>query len=332
MQGLFYHWKRYAGMVFLTIFAVDKEACEQLFETMQEPRTSTYTIARIPLTIEMDRHDSLWEAMDNYRPFLYDGREAPADVAFKLSVVDRLNDTPCRLLSSRRNPENGADNMDIYLGEDGLYRFDLFQAGTCKAVVHTHPPFHTAEAVFEGCLEERHQALNCAVMLCYMLAATGRNALLIHASVVVNNGRGYVFLGKSGTGKSTHSHLWLQHVEGSTLLNDDNPVVGITDSEIRIYGSPWSGKTACYRNIGVPIAAFVRLKQAGSNLLHRLTPAESYASLLASSGTAFGIGNLNGQKARLLSQLAEACPCMLMECRPDQEAAQLCSQQLECRP
>lgn len=319
-------------MVFLTIFAVDKEACEQLFETMQDPRTSTYTIARIPLTIEMDRRDSLWEVMDNYRPFLCDGREVPADAAFKLSVVDRLNDMPCRLLSSRRNPENGADNMDIYTDDAGLCRFDLFQAGACKAVVHTHPPFHTAKAVLEGSLEERRRALDCAVMLCYMLAATGRNALLIHASVVVSNGRGYVFLGKSGTGKSTHSRLWLQHVEGCTLLNDDNPVVGITDSEIRVYGSPWSGKTACYRNIGVPVAAFVRLKQAGSNLLHRLTPAESYASLLASSGTAFGIDSLNEQKARLLSQLAEACPCMLLECRPDKEAAQLCSQQLRPLP
>lgn len=320
-------------MVFLTIFAVDKEACERLFETMQEPQTSTYTIARIPLTIEMDRHDSLWEAMDNYRPFLCCEREAPADAAFRLSVVNRLDtDRPYRLLSSRRNPENGADNMDIYSGEDGLYRFDLFQAGTCQAVMHTHPPFRTAEVMIKGCLEERRRAFNSAVMLCYMLAATGRNALLIHASVVVNKGKGYVFLGKSGTGKSTHSRLWLQHIDGSTLLNDDNPVVGITGSEVWVYGSPWSGKTACYRNIGVPVAAFVRLKQAANNLLHRLTPAESYASLLASSGTALGIESLSEQRARLLAQLAEACPCMLMECRPDKEAALLSSQQLQPQP
>lgn len=300
---------------------------------MQEPRTGTYTVARIPLTIEMKRHDALWNVMDNYLPFQQCDSNMHVDSAFKLSIVDRLDSgRPYRLLSSRRNPENGADNMDIYLGEDELYRFDLFQSGTCKAVIHTHQPFHTAEAMIEGCLEERRQALNSAVMLCYMLAATGRKALLIHASVIVNDGRGYVFLGKSGTGKSTHSRLWLQHVEGSTLLNDDNPVVGITGSEARVYGSPWSGKTACYRNTGVPVAAFVRLKQAGKNLLHRLTPAESYASLLAASGTTLGIESLAEQKAILLSQLTESCPCMLLECKPDKEAALLCSLQLKHRP
>ena len=34
-----------------------------------------------------------------------------------------------------------------------------------------------------------------------------------------------LFQGKSGTGKSTHSGLWLKHIPGCELLNDDNPIV-----------------------------------------------------------------------------------------------------------
>lgn len=60
-----------------------------------------------------------------------------------------------------------------------------------------------------------------------------------------------------------HSRLWLEHIPDSDLLNDDNPIVRFYPTgEVIVYGSPWSGKTPCYRNEAVPVGAFVRLKQA----------------------------------------------------------------------
>ena len=57
-----------------------------------------------------------------------------------------------------------------------------------------------------------------------------------------------MLLGKSGTGKSTHSRLWLKYIPDTKLLNDDNPAVRIMDNNtIMIYGTPWSGKTPCYK-------------------------------------------------------------------------------------
>ena len=61
-------------------------------------------------------------------------------------------------------------------------------------------------------------------------------------------------MGKSGTGKSTHSRLWLENVPGATLLNDDNPIVRLTLVGAIVYGSPWSGKTPCYKNESAPLA------------------------------------------------------------------------------
>ncbi|MBO6066250.1 MAG: transposase, partial [Lachnospiraceae bacterium] len=84
--------------------------------------------------------------------------------------------------------------------------------------------------------------------------------LLMHASVTMHAGKGYLFLGKSGTGKSTHSQLWINNIEGCELLNDDNPVLRVEDDgSVRVYGSPWSGKTPCYRNLDVPVGAIVDL-------------------------------------------------------------------------
>ena len=61
--------------------------------------------------------------------------------------------------------------------------------------------------------------------------------------------RGYLFLGHSGTGKSTHARQWLAAFDDAWLLNDDNPILRVMeDGEVRVYGSPWSGKTHFYNN------------------------------------------------------------------------------------
>src|SRR5690606_24548491 len=87
------------------------------------------------------------------------------------------------------------------------------------------------------------------IMVAYGQRCLLYRAILIHASVVSCAGKAYAFLGKSGTGKSTHSRLWLRHIAGTELLNDDNPAIRIEpDGRVFVYGTPWSGKTPCYKN------------------------------------------------------------------------------------
>lgn len=97
-------------------------------------------------------------------------------------------------------------------------------------------------------------AVSNALMLLYAFKTNPFDTLLVHASVVGYDGGAYMFLGRSGTGKSTHSRLWLENIEGTYLLNDDNPVIRFIDGEVMAYGSPWSGKTPCYRNESLPIS------------------------------------------------------------------------------
>ncbi len=168
--------------------------------------------------------------------------------------------------------------------------------------------------------------LSHALMLAYMLATCASGTLLLHAAAVVSDGRAYLFQGKSGTGKSTHAGLWLRHIAGTELLNDDNPVVRIgSDGVATAYGSPWSGKTPCYRNASAPVGAFVRIVRAADNELRRLTPLRAYASLTASVYHLPFLGErLWAVRHRALERLVEAVPCCEMRCRPDHEAAIAC--------
>ncbi len=95
------------------------------------------------------------------------------------------------------------------------------------------------------------------------------DGLLLHSSCVEYEGKAYLFSAKSGTGKSTHTHLWLEYLPGARIINDDKPAIRCIDGVYYAYGTPWSGKTDESVNIGVPIAGIAFLER-GENSIKRI--------------------------------------------------------------
>ena len=96
------------------------------------------------------------------------------------------------------------------------------------------------------------------------------------------------------------------------------------DGTLRAFGSPWSGKTPCYRNVEAPVGAFVSLTQAPRNAISRLSLAGSYAVLYASSSGLRRIRKMADGLHETLSAAATSVPCYSLECLPDADAALLC--------
>jgi len=167
--------------------------------------------------------------------------------------------------------------------------------------------------------------INNALMVMYALSTANLQTALFHSSVVSCAGYGYMFLGKSGTGKSTHSSLWLKHISGTELINDDNPVVRRMPDGFYVFGSPWSGKTPCYRNVCYPLGAVVQLSQAPYNQIQRLRPLSAYAALVPSiSGKRWDKQVAEGLH-ETEDMMAGEVNVWHLECLPDQEAAEICS-------
>ena len=167
-------------------------------------------------------------------------------------------------------------------------------------------------------------AIDNAVMVMFALATAQKGTVLFHAAAVSCDGRGYMFLGKSGTGKSTHAGLWVKHIEGTELMNDDNPVVRVSEGQAVVYGSPWSGKTPCYRNVSCPLGGIVLLSQAPYNKIQRLGALEAYMALVSSiSGQRWDERIANGLH-QTENELASNMPIWHLECLPDEAAATLC--------
>ena len=166
-----------------------------------------------------------------------------------------------------------------------------------------------------------------AAMLVYAFCTTAQKTLLFHSSTIVREGRAYMFLGHSGTGKSTHSRQWLAACDDARLLNDDNPIVRIfEDGSVRVYGSPWSGKTPCYVNDSAPVQALVQLAQAPENKIERLRMSQAYPFILASVSGLKILPNAMDAIYESIAKLLELCPVYKLECLPNVAAAQLCAQ------
>lgn len=162
------------------------------------------------------------------------------------------------------------------------------------------------------------------------------DATFVHSSAVVWQGQAVLFLGESGTGKSTHARLWLQTIEGCQLLNDDSPFLRLVDGVPIVYGSPWSGKSPVFSPRHFPLKAVVRLSQASHNAIRRLSVVESFGALqpslppalmqddgirTADSGSGMNAADL---LIEMISQTLTAVPVYHLQCLPDDDAARLC--------
>ena len=104
-----------------------------------------------------------------------------------------------------------------------------------------------------------------------------RGIFLFHCSSIEVDGCAYVFGAPSGTGKSTHVRLWKERFgDRATVINDDKPLMRLSEDGVYVYGMPWCGKHGLNTNKRSPIKALCFLEQGTTNEIHRLTPLESY--------------------------------------------------------
>ncbi len=107
------------------------------------------------------------------------------------------------------------------------------------------------------------------------------DTVLFHGSVIAVDGIAYLFTAKSGTGKSTHTRLWRQMFgERAVMVNDDKPLLRITDDGVTVYGTPWNGKHGLGRNMAAPLRAVCVLERGKENEIHSVESREIYPMLL----------------------------------------------------
>lgn len=260
--------------------------------------------------------------LEAYAPF--QTADSSGEILFSLTLIgdtSRLPDIGPKIASFQN--ENGC--MTLFSMPDGGISLTLtspWGVDCCRLFIE--PDYQRAKMAICGTVAERHYGFDTAMMMLYAFASAPFDTLLVHASVVDYDGKGYLFLGKSGTGKSTHSRLWTDNIVGASLLNDDNPVVRLTDGKIYVYGTPWSGKTPCYINRRLQVGGFIRLHQAPYNRITPLQGVRAYAALLPSCSCMKWNHEMSESVHRTVVELISTSAFYDLECMPHIDAALLC--------
>ena len=107
------------------------------------------------------------------------------------------------------------------------------------------------------------------------------DVLLMHGSALCMDGQGYIFVAQSGTGKSTHARLWREAFgERVWMINDDKPMLKITETGVTVYGTPWDGKHHLSRNAAAPLKAIIALNRDNTNHIEPLSRADAFPVLM----------------------------------------------------
>ena len=149
------------------------------------------------------------------------------------------------------------------------------------------------------------------------------DTLLIHGSAIALDGAAYLFTARSGTGKSTHTRFWRQTFGSrAVMINDDKPLVGLTDAGAVIYGTPYNGKHRLGENLSAPLQAICILERGAENAIRPISSGEAYPLLLQQVYRPGDPAAL-GLTLKLLDRLLTQVRLYRLACNLDPAAAQV---------
>lgn len=180
-------------------------------------------------------------------------------------------------------------------------------------------------AIFPPVVEDDMQTF---IIQSFYTHAVRRQMLQLHCATIEDQGRGILFLGPSGIGKTTQAERWAQY-RGSSIINGDIGFVQRTTQGYTAWGTPWHGSSPYCLNTSVPVKALVVLKQAPENRLRELTGFEKVREV---SGSVFYPTWLeNGMElcTDTLNHLLTDLPVYRLDNRADEAAVNLLAAELD---
>lgn len=286
----------------------------------QQTTTANYIVGGHPIRITM-RGGNIAEKFPTMEPFKVDETGEPLfTINVDNSIIpswqgNRVGTFPCP-----------SATFEVYRKSNGAYQVLILNDNAPAAFIESDAEYKNFTVATRGDESLQLFGLSNAAMLIFTMSTAGHDTLLMHSSTVENGGKAYMFLGKSGQGKSTHSDLWVEHIAGSTLINDDNPIIRIApDGTPTVYGSPWSGKRPIYKNVHYPIGGFAAIEQEKENNIRREGIPTAFGILLSSTSTMKFDKDIHLKVCNTVSKVLSKIPVYTLGCRPDAEAAQMSS-------
>ncbi len=182
------------------------------------------------------------------------------------------------------------------------------------------------ERELEGLLPHEFASEHLELLALYrkiVTALVDYDILLFHGSALSMDGRGYIFTAKSGTGKSTHAAIWRRCFgERVVMINDDKPLLKISDGEVVVFGTPWCGKHGLGTNASAPLDAIAVIERADTNSISRCPDSDAFLHLY---NQIYRIPDKDkmARTLKLIDKLRSSVSIYVLKCNMDDSAAEI---------
>ena len=161
-----------------------------------------------------------------------------------------------------------------------------------------------------------HVLLGCLAAEHLVVRAGG---VIFHSSYIETKGRGVLFTAPSETGKSTQAALW-EKLRGAEILNGDRSAVRVLEDGIFACGVPFAGSSQICKNVTLPLAAIVYLKQAPQTTIRRMRGAEAFRRIW--EGCSVNVWDRTDMElvSETVRRIVTEIPVYELACTPDESA------------
>jgi len=223
---------------------------------------------------------------ERFKNFIYNGNKK-ADILINIEIVNELpqpKDTEDIFIT--RHPQDNSKNWQL-LKKGNTHIFRNFVEDK-EQVMFMNKAFNRVKAYllpkkewgfvwdFTDIVYDFLQVL----LIEYF--AQRNSGIFIHGVGLKDfNGKGYVFAGKSGAGKSTMAKIWHRRTN-ATVLNDDRIIIRSFRDKFFIYGSPWHGEFSDYlesRIESAPLKELFFIHHASKNTMRQISSKEAFRRL-----------------------------------------------------
>lgn len=155
-----------------------------------------------------------------------------------------------------------------------------------------------------------------------------KNTLLFHSSLIDYQGKGILFLGPSGIGKTTQAKLWNQY-KGAHILNGDLVFVKKEEDGFYAYGSPWHGSSPYFENTKVKVELLVTLEQGKENKIKQLSGFQVLNEMMQQVFLPIWYQQTMDESLNCLDSLLETIPVYHLKNQAEEEAVTIVYEILE---
>jgi hypothetical protein len=191
----------------------------------------------------------------------------------------------------------------------GDYREARFEEGFTRGVVTLHHEY------FDGGRAANPLEYPLDELWMTNLLARGRGVEVHALGIRDADGRGHLFLGHSGAGKSTMARLW--EAAGALILSDDRIILRRDGDAVWMYGTPWHGEARLAAAERTRVDRIFIIGHGNANALRDLVPAPAVGELFARSFVPFYDAGPIAFTLDFLHFVAGAVPCAALSFVPD---------------